>query len=315
MLLPVMMKESARTKQKSLQRGCSHSFQQTFLICSMRLMGSSIIMNLMQYVETKKSSHERLSEGKHEKDSSKSICERMEFIKRSKVEYFGQAQCSLGTDMQMFETTHSFSPIHASGMVSENPGDVSKRNKQSLSMDSHGLKEGEMVGRLKDARPGTHYVHCDSNPDEFLFIKLFEQKNSSEPTLESRKSFLSLVTSGFHNMENTNKRITDILFEETKRSHATTILPHPQQQKAINVDAGSQNKSTEMSDGLRSNESVATRGIDLDGIEITIMHLQMHLHLIHSKRWLIEDKVRVLQIKIIMTKIGENYFQMKMLLT
>ncbi|CAL0334610.1 unnamed protein product [Lupinus luteus] len=173
-------------------------------------------------VETEENSYERLSECKHERDSSKNICERVEFIKRPKVEYSGQAQCSLGMGVQMFGTTCSFSPIHASGKVSENPGDDSNRNKQSLSMGSYCLKEGEVIERLKDARPGTHYVHCDSNPGEFLVTKLFKQKNSSEATLESRKPFSALVSSRFpSNLESTNKKITNIIFQETTRSHAT----------------------------------------------------------------------------------------------
>ncbi|KAE9599051.1 putative occludin domain-containing protein [Lupinus albus] len=208
-------------------------------------------------------SRARLSGGKRERDSSKNICVREE--KRSKAEYSGQAQSSLGTDVQMFETTHSFSPIHASGKVSKNPGDASNRSKQSLSMDSHCLKQGEAVERSKDARPGTHHVHCDSNPDEFLVTKLFEQKNSSETTLEPRKPFSALVTSGFHNMESTNKGITDILSEETTRPLAATVLPHPQQRKAVNVDIESQKKSAEMSGGLRCNESEVRRGIYLEG--------------------------------------------------
>ncbi|XP_019439797.1 PREDICTED: uncharacterized protein LOC109345323 isoform X1 [Lupinus angustifolius] len=202
-------------------------------------------------------SHERLSGGKHERDSSTNFCEKVEFIKRSRAEYSGQAQSPLGTGVQMFETTRSFSPLHASGMVSKNPGDDSNRSKQSLSMDSHCLKQGEVVERLKDAQPGTHSAHCDSTPNEFLVTKLFEEKNSSETTSESRKPFSAPVSSGFcNNCDSTNKKITDILFEETTRSRATTVQPHPAKSHAI------------YSEGRRDSNHAPTNGSSCNSLKV-----------------------------------------------
>ncbi|KAE9600440.1 putative occludin domain-containing protein [Lupinus albus] len=284
-----------------------------------------------------------LKDSSRHKHSAQNTYEREEFIKSSTAEYISQAQGSPGTDVQMFEATHTSSPIgftegtfkniskeavnradkigssnglqtgynqtflgrsatdltqtgqrlfdltifekssansietsnkqgessghirkhpqkgfrarkgssrvtdksHKSSQnkdicvtskkVSRNAIDNNNGSKQPLSMDSHCVTHGETVGKLSEGRPSTHH-------DEFF------------------------VSSGFSdNLESENKKIADIIFKESTRSHSSTMHSHPQHRKANNVEIGSQSFLAETSGGPISNEFGVTQGIDFEG--------------------------------------------------
>ncbi|KAK7261736.1 hypothetical protein RIF29_28055 [Crotalaria pallida] len=150
--------------------------------------------------------------------------------------------------------------------VSSIPQDGGGGSIQSLAMDSHFVKQAETVGKLRGGQQGPHHVHRESNHDEFLVMKSFEQKNSLEATLESRELSPTFVSSGFpRNLESPNLKISNILFKESTSSRATIMLSRPHHGRETNVETRSQNQLPEMSGGLGSNKSRATHCIDLEG--------------------------------------------------
>ncbi|XP_019457904.1 PREDICTED: uncharacterized protein LOC109358242 isoform X3 [Lupinus angustifolius] len=154
-----------------------------------------------------------LKDSSGHKHSAWNTNERDEFIQSSKAEYISQARGSPGTDVQMFEATHTSSP---SENVSGKAIDDNNGSKQSLLMDSHCVNHAETV-------------------------------------------------SFFDNLESENKKIADVIFKESTRSHSSTMHSHPQHRKTNNVEIGSQNFLAETSGGPISNEFGVTQAIDFKG--------------------------------------------------
>ncbi|CAL0322078.1 unnamed protein product [Lupinus luteus] len=182
----------------------------------------------------------------------------------------GYNQTFLGRSAtDLTQTGHRSFDLTIFGKSSANSMETSnKQGESSGRIRKHPQKgfRARGVGKLSEGRPSTDHIPREYNHNEFLVKKLYEQKKSLEGTLESRNPLSAFVSSGFSdNLESENKKIADIIFKESSRSHSSTMHSHPQHQKANNVEIGSQNLLAEMSGGPISNKFGVTLGIDFEG--------------------------------------------------
>ncbi|XP_019457903.1 PREDICTED: uncharacterized protein LOC109358242 isoform X2 [Lupinus angustifolius] len=266
-----------------------------------------------------------LKDSSGHKHSAWNTNERDEFIQSSKAEYISQARGSPGTDVQMFEATHTSSPIgftegtskniskeavnRADKIGSSNVGlqtgynqtflgrsatdltQIGQRSSDltffgkssSISMETSN-KQGESSGHIRKhpqkgfrAREGSSMLNDKSdkvsqNEDicvtsENVSGKAIDDNNGSKQSLlmDSHCVNHAETVSFFDNLESENKKIADVIFKESTRSHSSTMHSHPQHRKTNNVEIGSQNFLAETSGGPISNEFGVTQAIDFKG--------------------------------------------------